>query len=62
MAHTRSVAYMVFREHDLGQIKPGMLADMIVLDRDYLTVPPDEIVEIRPVTAVVGGRSVFSRP
>jgi predicted amidohydrolase YtcJ len=59
IAYTRKNAYFVFRENDLGSIQPGKLADLVVLDRDYLTVPADQIKDIKPVMTVVGGRVVF---
>lgn len=59
IAHTRSNAYAFFRENDLGSIQAGHLADLVVLDRDYLTVPADEIKDIQPVMTMVGGRVVF---
>ena len=59
IAHTRSNAYLFFRENDLGTIQSGRLADLVVLDRDYLTVPADEIKDINPVMTMVGGRVVF---
>jgi predicted amidohydrolase YtcJ len=55
IAHTRSNAQLVFRENCLGSIRPGLLADLLVLDRDYLTVPEDEIRDIRPAATIVGG-------
>jgi predicted amidohydrolase YtcJ len=58
IAHTSSNAYLMFRENDLGSIRPGLLADLLVLDRDYLAVPPDEIRDITPVATMVGGRVV----
>ena len=58
IAHSRSNAYLMFQEANLGSIKPGLLADMLVLDRDYLTVPEDQIKDIRPVATIVGGRLV----
>jgi predicted amidohydrolase YtcJ len=58
IAHTRSNAHLMFRENDLGSIRPGLLADLLVLDRDYLTVPDDEIRDITPVATMVGGRVV----
>jgi predicted amidohydrolase YtcJ len=58
IAHTRSNAQLVFRENDLGSIRPGLLADLLVLDRDYLTVPGDEIKDIRPAATIVGGEIV----
>ena len=59
IAHTRRNAYFFFRENDLGSIQMGRLADMVVLDRDYLTVQADDIKNIKPVMTIVGGRVVF---
>src|ERR1044072_5111123 len=59
IAHTRKNAYFVFREGELGSLQPGKLADLLVLDRDYLTVPADQIKDIRPVITMVGGRVVY---
>ena len=59
IATTRANAHLMFMEHDIGAIKPGLLADMVVLDRDFLTVPEDAIKDIRPVATLVGGRIVY---
>jgi len=59
IAHTRKNAFFVFQEDNLGAIQAGKLADLVVLDRDYLTVPADQIKDIRPVMTVVGGRVVY---
>jgi predicted amidohydrolase YtcJ len=59
IAHTRKNAYFVFQENNLGSIQAGRLADLVVLDRDYLTVPADQIKDIRPVMTLVGGRVAF---
>jgi len=59
IAHTRKNAYLVFQEDNLGAIQPGKLADLVVLDRDYLTVPADQIKDIKPVMTMVGGRVVY---
>jgi predicted amidohydrolase YtcJ len=61
IAHTRKNAFFVFQEDNLGSIQPGKLADLVVLDRDYLTVPADRIKDIRPVMTVVGGRIVYEQ-
>ena len=58
IAHTRSNAYLMFQEGSIGSIRPGLMADMLVLDRDYLTVPAVEIREILPIATIVGGRVV----
>jgi predicted amidohydrolase YtcJ len=59
IAHTRKNAFFVFQEDNLGSIQPGKLADLVVLDRDYLTVPADQIKDIQPVMTVMGGRIVY---
>jgi predicted amidohydrolase YtcJ len=59
IAHTRSNAYFVFQEDNLGSIAPGKFADMVVLDRDYLTIPADQIKDIQPVMTFVGGKVVW---
>ena len=59
IAHTRKNAYLVFQENSLGAIQPGKLADLLVLDRDYLTIPADQIRKIKPVMTMVGGRIVY---
>ncbi|WP_244607026.1 amidohydrolase [Bosea sp. CS1GBMeth4] len=41
-----------------GQIKPGQLADLVVLDRDYFSVPEDEIQDIESVMTLLGGKPV----
>ncbi len=59
IAHTRKNAYLVFQENNLGSIQPGKLADLVVLDRDYLTIPAGQIKDIKPVMTMVGGRIVY---
>jgi predicted amidohydrolase YtcJ len=59
IAHTRSNAYLFFRENDLGSIQAGRFADLVVIDRDYLTVPADQIKDIKSVLTMVGGRVVY---
>ena len=39
IAHTRSNAFFLFQEGNLGSLARGKYADLLVLDRDYLTVP-----------------------
>ena len=59
IAHTRKNAFFVFQEDNLGSIQAGKLADLVVLDRDYLTIPADQIKDIQPVMTMVGGRIVY---
>jgi predicted amidohydrolase YtcJ len=59
IAHTRSNAFQFFREYDLGSIQKGRLADLVVIDKDYLTIPADQIETIKPVMTMVGGKVFF---
>ena len=59
IAHTRSNAFFVFQEGNLGSLAPGKYADLLVLDRDYLTIPADEIKDIKPMMTMVGGKVVY---
>jgi predicted amidohydrolase YtcJ len=59
IAHTRHNAFLVFQENNLGSIQAGRLADLVVLDRDYLTIPADQIKDIQPIMTMVGGRIVY---
>ena len=59
-AHTRNNAFLLFKENDLGSIEVGKWADLVVLDRDYMTVPVDEIREISPLQTIIRGEIVYS--
>jgi predicted amidohydrolase YtcJ len=60
IAQTRSNAFLFFKENELGSLEVGKQADLVVLDRDYLTVPAEEIKDIRAAMTMVGGRVVYS--
>ncbi|MFC1508935.1 amidohydrolase [Candidatus Omnitrophota bacterium] len=58
--YTINNAYASFEEILKGSIEPGKLADMVIIDRDFLTCPVDAIQDIRVKTTVLGGQVVFS--
>lgn len=60
--YTAAPAYAEWEEERKGTLEPGMLADLVVWDRDLLTVPADEILQASPDRTVVGGRTVWRRP
>ena len=60
-AYTLGSAYNEFRERDKGRIKPGFLADMVVLDTDIFTCDPMKIRNILPVMTIVGGRIAWEK-
>ncbi|MGI9271227.1 MAG: amidohydrolase [Woeseiaceae bacterium] len=59
IAHTRSNAYLLHMEDKIGTLEVGKLADLVVLDRDYLRTPTDEIRDIKAVMTIVDGEIVF---
>jgi predicted amidohydrolase YtcJ len=58
-AYTTGSAYAEFAEKQKGRLEPGMLADLIVLDRDITSVPPAKVLETQVLRTVVGGRTVY---
>ncbi|MGH7701318.1 MAG: amidohydrolase, partial [Gemmatimonadales bacterium] len=60
-AYTAGNAWALFAEQKWGTLAPGYYADVVVLDRDLLRVPPESIPEARVTYTVVGGRVVYRR-
>ena len=56
--YTLGGAQASFEAHEKGRIGPGMLADLIVLNRDPARIEPGEIPELRVVRCVIGGKVV----
>jgi predicted amidohydrolase YtcJ len=59
--YTAGAAYAAHQEHHLGQVKPGYLADLIVLEQDIFALEPAMIAEARVALTLLGGRVVFAR-
>jgi predicted amidohydrolase YtcJ len=55
---TRGNSWFLKMEDRIGTIEQGKLADLVVLDRDYFTIPDEEIKQIRSALTVVDGRIV----
>ena len=62
--HATCVAptYLSHDERRRGRLLPGMLADLVVLDRDPLAIEPEELPEVQVVATMVGGRWVHNPP
>jgi predicted amidohydrolase YtcJ len=56
---TLNGAYLSFEENLKGSIEPGKLADFIVVSKDFLSCPVDEIRNIETLLTVVGGKTVY---
>ena len=61
-ASTVAPAWLSGDERRRGKLLPGFLADLVVLDRDPVTTPADELPEIGVVATMVGGRWVHQPP
>ena len=61
-ATTVNPAWLAGDERRRGKLIPGHLADLVVLDRDPVAVPADELPEVRVVATMVGGRWVHNPP
>jgi predicted amidohydrolase YtcJ len=55
-SYTLNAAYAAFEEGSKGSLRAGKLADIVVLSRDILTVPEEEIKDARVDYTIVGGR------
>jgi predicted amidohydrolase YtcJ len=60
-AYTVAGARLTREERIKGPLAPGFLADLAVLDRDYFSVPEEEIKDIQVDITVVGGRVAYRR-
>ncbi len=59
--YTRGSAYVTFDENVKGSLEPGMLADLVVLSEDILTIDPSRILEVDVETTMVGGENPLER-
>jgi predicted amidohydrolase YtcJ len=58
-AYTTGSAFAEFAEKEKGTLAPGMLADLVILDRDITAVSPDKILATKVLRTVVGGKTVY---
>ena len=58
---TSYAAHFVLKEDDLGTLEPGKFADFIVLNKDYFTIPEEEIPSVYPLMVVRGGDTTVLR-
>ena len=60
--YTRNNAWLLFNENQVGSLEPGKRGDFIVLDRDILTCPVDEIRDIQVLATYLDGQQIYARP
>jgi predicted amidohydrolase YtcJ len=59
IAYTMYSAYISHDEDTLGSVEKGKLADLVILDRDFIKGPTEEIKDTKPVMTILGGQVVF---
>jgi predicted amidohydrolase YtcJ len=59
--YTTWAAFLQFSEKERGSIEKGKLADLVVIDRDFLKCAEDEIRRIEPLMTIVEGATVYKR-
>jgi predicted amidohydrolase YtcJ len=59
LSYTREAAYAEFLEQVKGQLKPGYLADMVLLSDDIFHVPPEAMKEVHPHLTMLGGKITY---
>ncbi|HXH69986.1 MAG TPA: amidohydrolase, partial [Pyrinomonadaceae bacterium] len=59
--HTFESAYAEFAENVKGEIKIGMLADLVVQSKDLLTIEPKEILTTEPVYTIFNGKIIYEK-
>jgi len=61
-AYTSGSAFAEYRESQKGMLRRGMLADLVMIDRDLTAVPAETIRDARILLTIVGGRVAYERP
>jgi hypothetical protein len=59
IAYTRDAAYAEFQEGQKGQLKPGYLADMVLLSEDIFKIPVEQMKDVHPFLTVLGGAITY---
>jgi predicted amidohydrolase YtcJ len=58
---TWNAAYASHAEKDLGSLEAGKLADMVLLDKNVMTVEPREILSAQALVTIIGGEVVYEK-
>ncbi len=61
-AITANSSYELHQDHQTGSLESGKLADLIVLDRNVMQIPAEDIANVRVLETVVGGKVVYRAP
>jgi len=56
---TLDAAYASFAENEIGSLSPGKKADFVILDKDIMSIPLHQILEVKVKATVVDGKVVY---
>ncbi len=59
--YTANGPVLTFEENDKGTLEVGKFADMIVVDSDPLTIPPEALLKAKVDMTIIGGKLVYDR-
>jgi len=59
---TTGGAYYILREKTLGSLEAGKLADLVVLDKNFMAVPDEELSKIQVLMTLVDGKPAYADP
>ncbi len=59
---TRYGAYPIWKENDLGSIETGKLADIVILNGDYMEGPKEELDRLTSIMTMISGEVVYEQP
>ena len=62
LAMTRWAARFIGADDELGSIEPGKLADLVLFDGNIMDAPMEELIKLRPVLTLVGGKIAYEAP
>ncbi len=60
-SYTTWNAYAAFEENEKGILQPGKMADFVVLSKNLLTCPPEEILQAQVLRTIIGGKERYKR-
>lgn len=58
-AYTKNAAYLIWKEQELGSLKAGKIADVVVFEDDFLEVPDEALKDVRVYMTVANGETVY---